>query len=460
MTSAENSSPGLRRNGNFQRLWLGQAVSITGDYVFNTTIILWITVKIAPHSSWAPAAVGGVVIAAAAPAMIVGPIAGVFVDRWNRRRTMLIADACRAVLIASLLLLADQAVARRLSPLVIVGLIYLVVAVASAFAQFFNPSRFAVLGLVVAPDDRAKASGLFQATGSFAAIIGPPLAAPLLFAFGVQWALLINAGSFALSFATILAMRLPPDEREPRPAGSGFGTELTAGLRFFRSSPTLITVAVGAIVATLGAGAIGGLAVFFVIHNLGANARWLGTLDGGEGAGAVIGALAAGWIAGRFGATRVFWLGLALAGLGVIWFSRTGTILLAVTALFATGLMLGAVNAAIFPLLLSATPQQMLGRVVAVIAPAQQLAGIVSIGLASLLATTVLAHLHVVVAGVTFNTYDAIFGAAGLIIVIAGLASIVPLRSSAGTTGEAAAEGAAAAGHGGSGEISAASPPG
>jgi MFS family permease len=438
VTTAVTAPSGLRQNRNFQRLWLGQAVSMTGDYVFNTTVILWITVKIAEGRSWAPAAVGGVVIAAAASAMIVGPVAGVFVDRWNRRRTMLTADACRALLIAGLLSLADPAVARRLSPLVMVGLIYLVVAVASGFAQFFNPSRFAVLGLVVAPDDRAKASGLLQATGSFAAIIGPPLAAPLLFAFGVQWALLINAGSFALSFVTILAMRLPAEQREPRAAGEGFGAELVAGLRFFRSSPILITLAVGAVVATLGAGAIGGLGVFFVIHNLHSNARWLGTLDGGEGAGAVIGALAAGWIAGRLGATRVFWLGLILAGLGVVWFSRTGTIPLAVTALFATGLMIGAINAAISPLLLGATPQHMLGRVVAVINPIQQLAGIVSLGLASLLATTVLAHFQVVVAGISFNTYDAIFGASGLIIIVAGLASILPLRSAEGNTGASA----------------------
>jgi MFS family permease len=177
MTIAEMPVPGLRRNANFRRLWLGQAVSAIGDYVFNTTVTLWITVQIAKGLSWAPAAVGGVVIAAAFPAMVVGPVAGVFVDRWNRRRTILAADACRAVLIACLLVLTLPAVRTRLSPLAMVGLIYLVVAVASAFAQFFNPSRFAVLALVVAPGDRAKASGMFQATGSFATIIGPPLAA-------------------------------------------------------------------------------------------------------------------------------------------------------------------------------------------------------------------------------------------------------------------------------------------
>jgi MFS family permease len=201
-----------------------------------------------------------------------------------------------------------------------------------------------------------------------------------------------------------------------------------------------VTLAVGAIVATLGAGAISGLGVFFVLDNLHAAAHWLGTLDGAEGAGAVLGALAAGWIAARLGATRVFWLGLVLAGLGVVWFSRTGTLALALVALFVCGLMIGAINTAISPLLLGATPPHMLGRVIAVINPAQQLAGIVSLGVSSLLATTVLAHLHVILAGVSFNTYDAIFGASGVIIVIAGLSSIVPLRNAASTPKAAADE--------------------
>jgi MFS family permease len=226
-------------------------------------------------------------------------------------------------------------------------------------------------------------------------------------------------------------MRLPAEHRVPRSTDAGFVAEFREGLRFFRSSPVLVTLAVGAIVATFGTGAISGLGVFFVLDNLHAAAHWLGTLDGAEGAGAVLGALAAGWIAARLGATRVFWLGLVLAGLGIVWFSRTGTLALALVALFVCGLMAGAINAVISPLLLGATPQHMLGRVIAVINPAQLLAGIISLGLSSLLATTVLAHLHAVVGGVTFNTYGAIFGAAGLIIVIAGLASIAPLRSAA-----------------------------
>jgi len=432
MTSEVAAAPArLRRNSNWKRLWLGQAVSLTGDYVFDVTVMLWITIRIAKGLHWAPAAGAGAVIAASVPALVVGPVAGVFVDRWNRRRTMLAADASRAVLIAALLVLTIPSVAHGLPPIASVAIIYAVVMAASGFAQFFNPSRLAILGLVVAPEDQPKASGLFQATMSFAAIIGPPLAAPLLFVAGVQWALLINAASFVFSFLLIYAMKVPPQEAPDEQEVAGFRAEFGAGLQFFRRSPVLVTIAVGAVVATLGAGCISGLAVFFLIHNLHTLPKWLGTLDGAEGFGAILGALAAGWIAARVGATRVFWAGLVLAGLGIVWFSRTGTLALAIVALGVAGIMIGAINAAIQPLLLGATPQHMLGRVIAVVAPVQYLAGILSLALASFLATTVLAHLHADIAGVRFGTYDTIFGAAGVIIVIAGLASIVPLRGAA-----------------------------
>jgi MFS family permease len=95
---------GLWRNKNWRQLWLGQSVSATGDTVFTMTVLLWIATIIAKGETWAPAAASGALIATAAPVLIVGPLAGVFVDRWNRRRTMLIADAVWCVLITSLLI--------------------------------------------------------------------------------------------------------------------------------------------------------------------------------------------------------------------------------------------------------------------------------------------------------------------------------------------------------------------
>src|SRR5205085_2415498 len=90
--------PGLLINRNFALLWSGQIISIVGDFVFETTLILWIVTLIAQGQPWASLAVSGILLAASLPAFIIGPIAGVFVDRWDKRGTMLWVDALRAIL--------------------------------------------------------------------------------------------------------------------------------------------------------------------------------------------------------------------------------------------------------------------------------------------------------------------------------------------------------------------------
>jgi MFS family permease len=169
---ASEPHPGLRHNPSWHRLWLAQAISLTGDSVFDITIMLWVATVLAKDQPWAPAAASGVLIAATVPVLVVGPLAGVWVDRWDRRRIMLSADVCRAVLIVSLLVV--PALGHRLPLAAELGAVYAVVAAESAFSQFFNPSRLAILGLIVAPIDRPHASGILQATSSTTSIIVPP----------------------------------------------------------------------------------------------------------------------------------------------------------------------------------------------------------------------------------------------------------------------------------------------
>jgi hypothetical protein len=78
-------------NRNFALLWWGQAISSIGDYAWDTALVLWIATFLAKGRSWAPLAVSGVLLAAALPQIVVGPIAGVFVDRLDKRRTMIAA---------------------------------------------------------------------------------------------------------------------------------------------------------------------------------------------------------------------------------------------------------------------------------------------------------------------------------------------------------------------------------
>src|SRR5215472_1411290 len=87
------SSPaksGFLINRNFALLFFGFTISSIGDFVFSTTLVLWIAVILAKGQSWAPLAVSGVLVATTVPAFLIGPFAGVFVDRWDKRRTMLV----------------------------------------------------------------------------------------------------------------------------------------------------------------------------------------------------------------------------------------------------------------------------------------------------------------------------------------------------------------------------------
>jgi MFS family permease len=418
--------PGLRQNKNWRLLWLGQSVSLTGDMVFYVTVVLWVATIIAKGKSWAPAAASGVLLATAVPVLIVGPLAGVWVDRWDRRRTMLFADAARTVLILGLLVL--PALGHRIPAAVQLGIVYAVLAAASCFAEFFDPSRLAILGAIVPEQDQAKASGHLSASASLAQVIGPPIAAPLLFVFGVEWALLLNAASFAVSFICVRAIQVPAEVADaPQPRVS-FAEEFRTGLRFFAGNKILMTLGIGIVIAMLGLGGVNSLAVFFVRHNLHVAASLLGTVIGGVGVGAIAGSLLTGPISKRIPPAQIFWISLITGGVALIAFARTTALPAAIAAAVILGVGMGWLNSSFTPVMLSVTPSRLLGRVSAVISPVQQLASIVSMALAGLLASTVLRGFHKVIGGVTFGPYDTVLTVGGLLFVIAGLASIGPMR--------------------------------
>jgi MFS family permease len=414
----------LWRNRDWRRLWLGQATSLAGDSVFEITLVLWVTVVIAKGQTWAPEAGSGVLIAAAVPVLVVGPVAGVYVDRWNRRHVMMAADAFRAVLIASMLAL--PALTRLSGRGTEIAAIYLAVALESAAAQFFIPAQMAAFGLIVASASQAKASGVLQATRNLALVIGPPVAAPLLFAVGPRWALAVDAASFAGSFAAIRMIRLPGSSGE-RSRGKGFRREFRVGARFFAANRILTALCAGIVITTLGTGAVNVLEVFFVTGDLHSAARWLGVLTAATSVGAVVGALVGGWAAGRIGAGRVFCVSLISCGGLLAAFSQMTSFSAAAVLIGLTGFMAGMLNAAAPPLFLATIPQQLIGRVMAIFNPLQQLAAIASMAVAGFLASTALRSLHAHVLGLTFGPVNTVFACGALLITAAGCLVLVPL---------------------------------
>src|SRR5215831_12125359 len=135
-------------NANFTRVFYASAISFLGDYVFDTTLILWISTRLLPGKDYAPAAVSGVLVAVAAAIIVVGPVAGVFVDRWDKRRTMMVSDLVRALLVVGLAVIATLPEG-TISAGATLALIYATVFVSTAVAQFFQPARFTILGDIV-----------------------------------------------------------------------------------------------------------------------------------------------------------------------------------------------------------------------------------------------------------------------------------------------------------------------
>ncbi len=432
-SDAPAQKTGLLINRNFGLLWGGQAVSQLGDFAFNTTLTLWIGAIIGRGQSWAPLAVSGVLVAFLIPIVVIGPLAGVFVDRWPKRRTMITMDMLRAALIALLLLVSAAPLpfvpGGRLPIGWQLGAIYAVVFLTSACAQFFNPSQMALIGDIVEERVRARASGLSQATFSLAILVAPPLAAPVLFAFGFQWALLVDALSFVVSFLTIAAIRPPQyaaSQAEQQP--KHFLREFAEGIRFFGRSRVLMTILLAGIVALLGAGSVNALDLFFVTQNLHTSASLYGVLGAANGAGALLGAVVASVFAQRIGAARMLWGALIALGVFIGVYARLTSFVPAVVISVLLGFSNSPINVAIDPLILHVTKREFVGRVMAVILPAINLASIVSIALAGLLASTLLRGFHAALLGVTFGPIDTIFTGAGILIVLGGLYAAVNLR--------------------------------
>jgi MFS family permease len=401
-----------------------------GDVVFDHTLVFWIATSIAREQRWAPLAVSGIFVATALPTLVAGPIAGVFVDRWPKRSTMLLMDALRGMLLLLLMLVtAILPPPFHLPPFGQLDAVYLVVFLATICAQFFDPSRLALVGDLVWEPDRAHATGLLEATRNLAVVLGPAVAALLYFRFGALWALLINALSFLLSFLALLVMHVSPSGVRPQSGQQAhFRREFGSGLHFLVGNRVLMTILVTSVVGMFGISAFSTLQIFFALQNLHVPASLSSLLSVAFGVGAILGALLAGLFAQRLGVARTFWLSiLILSGLLLV-YARQTSFVPAVGTSFLLGIPYATVGVASDPLLLHVTPRALIGRIFSVIITIVTLSILVSTALVGYLASTVLHDFHRRFLGLAFGPIDTIFMVGSLFALLAGLYATVNLR--------------------------------
>ncbi len=431
-TPARGSGPLINRN--FALLWSGQSISFIGDALLDFTFALWIAFDLGRGQSWAPLAVSGVLAASSVGTLVIGPISGVFVDRWDKRRTMLTVILLQAFLSATLLLFADLTPLPFLPgghPSLEVKLValYVVIFLVYGLAQFARAARTALIGDIVAEPDQPQASGLIETMSGLSFIIGFGVA-PLLFVpFGIGIALLADALSFVLAFLAILAVHAPPSARSVKRGERGnVRREFIAGLRFAFGNLVTRTLLITLVIVLFGSGAINALFVFFVAQDLHASQQAIGLFPVLLGVGAVLGSLLGGMLAKRIGLVRIFWGSIILVGIAAIALSRQTALIPGLVCAFLVGIPNGGLNVALMPLVLRVTPKEMVGRVMNVIEPAMTVAQVTSIAIFGTLASTVFASFHADLLGQVLDAYDALILLAGLLCLLAGALAFTSLR--------------------------------
>jgi MFS family permease len=192
----------LRANRNFRRLWYGQIVSQLGDW-FASVALFALTLRLTGSGQ----AVGLLFVAEFLPGALVGPFAGVLIDRLPRKLVMIASDIVRALLVLGLLFVREPAD---------MWIVYVAVVGKVAMSAFFEPARSAILPSVVSRDDLVIANTISGATWSAVLALGAALGGLVAGLLGAEAAFIIDAASFLLSAVLIATVRTSDEGRRTK----------------------------------------------------------------------------------------------------------------------------------------------------------------------------------------------------------------------------------------------------
>lgn len=382
-------------NRNYTLLWLGGTISLIGDVLFTMMLILWVGTLLQNQSA-APLAVSGVVLAAALPALLIGPFAGVFVDRWPKQRTMRIMDALRAVLVCSLLPISGPLplpLALKLT------LMYLVVAAVSGLSQFFTPATMAILKEVVPEEQLTRASALTVGAGAFSWAIGSTCAGICYVSLGAGWAIALNALSFACSWVLVGRIRVSAKDRRASAQPTSLRrvlTELREGLRFIRGQLPLRALLLTQSLYSFGWGIVSVLAFFYITQNIHVPISLFGLFSAVPAIGSILGALLVDRAAAKVGATSVYARTLLFAGVMVVVSTVPNQAIIDLVGFTLINIATMQAEVLVGPLVLLATPLPLVGRVFSTFLTVTTLSSLLATFLSGYVSSTLLQGVVVV----------------------------------------------------------------
>lgn len=383
MSGETGSIKTVLRNQGFLRLWILQGLTQTAQNMINFSLLILVREIIETQNiSEANTAISLLVLAFSAPAVIFSPIAGVVVERTDKRTIMIVANGLRALAVLAFLALNPEWPA-----VLTLAALYTITFFLGAVGQFFGPAQLASIPAIVRPRDLISANALFNLTFTGSQVLGFALIGPLAIKLlGTERTLV---GILFLYIATTaLATLIPSTPPSYRPEQSAdqhpfrqFLREAREGLSFVADRPLLIKSIIYLTLATTTYLMIAALGPEFITDVLGLPSEDIAYVVAPAGLGVVVGALFVNRVTKVIQPVRLVDLGLIGAGVSLALFALTepvgealgfsnddpGKVLILISVCFAA--TLGISNAFILvpsqTIMQRASPQEGLARVYA-----------------------------------------------------------------------------------------------
>jgi len=337
----------------FFSIWVGQQLSWIGSRAGGFALVWWLTRETGSAQVLATATMGIIV-----PMVILGPIAGTYVDRWNRRLTILISDtaiACVSLLLAYLFWTGQMEIWH----------VYLVIVARSIGGTFHGPAIGASTTMLVPERHLTRVAGLNQSMTGAIQVFGPMLGALLISIMPLHGVMLIDVATATFAVLPLLFLRIPQPEVETMEEGERLVTSLRIAFRFVWQKRGILYIAALAGFMNFVINPVFVLLPLLVTEHFQAGPLELGWLQSASGVGLIAGGLLLSLWGGFRKKVVTMYIGgglqgLALALLGVV---PSNLFPVAVAAMGANGLLNAWYNGATAPVIQTVVPPDMQGRV-------------------------------------------------------------------------------------------------
>ena len=392
----------LLRLRDLRLLLAAGLVSQTGDWVLGTAIAFQVYALTGSTTASAVA-----LLATQAPQLLLGSIAGVLVDRWDRRRVMIVVNVLLGLVLLPLTLVRDASH---------IWIVFVVVAASSCMTPFFVAAEAALLPALVEPAQRVTANAVNAQVRNGSRLVGAAVGGLVVARGGLVWVAIVDIASFVLAAALIGLVR-HRSTRTVEPLR--LVRDWVEGIAVIKGSRTLVVVVFFFAVSGVGEAVMGTLFAPFVADVLGGSARALGTILGAQAVGGIVGGLLVTLLGQRFSPRALFGWGAVAFGIGdlalFLYPLLTMQVWPAVVLIALVGLPGAALFAGMLTLFQTRTEDAVRGRVFGALTTVQNAAMLACTYAAGSLAN----HFGIV----------AVISAQGAAYVVAGIVVLLALRS-------------------------------